>query len=207
MQEPVHGRLGLRTRHLPGYRARHRLIREGERHVADCRDAADYGGERTGPEIIDPERVRMAELIREVLADQVHVPVNATRKNKQAGRIELGLPGHGAAELSYQAVLNTHVRYLMAAGSHDSAAADDQLKARYSHLSIVACTGGAVGGSSGAADYAAYPVTFSTTILMTTRTAPGRSGPGSLPSYFQESRVSSCRPTSGLIDTRPRSST
>ena len=52
-----------------------------------------------------------------------------------------------------------------------------------------------------------WQVVFSTAIRTTTRTAPGRSSPGSLPSYFRDSRVSSCRPTSGVIDTRPRSST
>src|SRR5262249_12139837 len=57
------------------------------------------------------------------------------------------------------------------------------------------------------AGYAAYPVALSTTIRTTTRTAPGRSSPGSLPSYFQDSWVSRRRPTSGVIDTRPRSST
>ena len=40
-----------------------------------------------------------------------------------------------------------------------------------------------------------------------TRTAPGRSSPGSRPSYFQESSVSNRRPSSGVIETRPRSST
>ena len=55
--------------------------------------------------------------------------------------------------------------------------------------------------------YAAYPVALSTTIRTTTRTAPGRSSPGSLPSYFHDSRVSTLRPTSGVIDTRPRNST
>ena len=52
-----------------------------------------------------------------------------------------------------------------------------------------------------------WQVVFSTAIRTTTRTAPGRSSPGSLPSYFRDSRVSSCRPTSGVTDTRPRSST
>ena len=55
--------------------------------------------------------------------------------------------------------------------------------------------------------HAAYPVALSTVIRTTTRTAPGRSSPGSLPSYFQDSSVSNRRPTSGVIDTRPRSST
>src|SRR5260370_29286862 len=54
---------------------------------------------------------------------------------------------------------------------------------------------------------AARPVAFSTVILTTTRTAPGRSGSGSLPSYFQDSCVSTLRPMSGDIDTGPRSST
>ncbi len=54
---------------------------------------------------------------------------------------------------------------------------------------------------------AAYPVAFSTTIRTTTRTAPGRSSPGSLPSYFHDSSVSTRRPTSGVMDTRPRNST
>jgi len=42
-------------------------------------------------------------------------------------------------------------------------------------------------GSSRCLGYAEYPVAFSTTIRTTTRTAPGRSSPGSLPSYFQDS--------------------
>ena len=62
-------------------------------------------------------------------------------------------------------------------------------------------------GSSGCLGHAAYPVAFSTTIRTTTRTAPGRSSPGSLASYFQDSRVSTCRPMSGVIDTWPRNST
>ena len=55
--------------------------------------------------------------------------------------------------------------------------------------------------------HAAYPVAFSTTMRTTTRTAPGRSSPGSRPSYFHDSSVSTRRPASGVIDTRPRSST
>ena len=51
------------------------------------------------------------------------------------------------------------------------------------------------------------PVALSTTRRTTTRTAPGRSGSGSRPSYFHDSWVSKRRPTSGVIDTRPRSST
>ena len=54
--------------------------------------------------------------------------------------------------------------------------------------------------------YTARPVILSTGIRTTTRTAPGRSAAGSLPSYFQDSCVSTRRPTSGVIDTRPRSS-
>lgn len=55
--------------------------------------------------------------------------------------------------------------------------------------------------------FAAYPVALSGTIRTTTRTAPGRSSPGSRPSYFHDNRVSSWRPGSGVMDTRPRSST
>jgi hypothetical protein len=57
------------------------------------------------------------------------------------------------------------------------------------------------------ASYAAYPAVFSTVMRTTTRTAPGRSSSGSLPSYFQESWVSTRRRVSGAIDTRPRNST
>jgi len=49
--------------------------------------------------------------------------------------------------------------------------------------------------------YAPYPVALSTSIRATTRTAPGRSAPGSLPSYFQDSSVSTRLPTSCVIVT------
>ena len=67
--------------------------------------------------------------------------------------------------------------------------------------------GGGIGSGWTSRVQAARPVAFSTTRRTTTRTAPGRSSPGSRPSYFQESWVSNRRPSSGVIETRPRSST
>lgn len=57
------------------------------------------------------------------------------------------------------------------------------------------------------AGQAARPVARCTSSRTTSRTAPGWSGSLSRPSYFQDSWLSNCAPTSGVIETWPRSST